>query len=142
MRVMVLVKSSPETEAAQAPTEQELAEMGQYNETLVNAGIMLDGEGLQSSAKGVRIDFAGGGRSAVTDGPFAETKELLAGYWIWKVDSMDEAVEWAQKAPFGEGAQLELRQIFEAEDFGEAFTPELQAQEQKLRERIQSQSQD
>ncbi len=140
MRVMVLLKSSPETEAGTLPTQQELAEMGEYNEALVNAGIMLDGEGLQSSAKGVRVDFAGGGKSAVTDGPFAETKELLAGFWIWKVDSMDEAVEWAKKAPFGEGAQLELRQIFEAADFGDAYTPELQAQDDKLREQIQSQS--
>ncbi len=140
MRVMVLLKSSPETEAGTLPTQQELAEMGEYNEALVNAGIMLDGEGLQSSAKGVRVDFAGGGKSTVTDGPFAETKELLAGFWIWKVDSMDEAVEWAKKAPFGEGAQLELRQIFEAADFGDAYTPELQAQDDKLREQIQSQS--
>ena len=142
MRVMVLVKSSLEIEAGTLPTEQELTEMGQYNETLVNAGIMLEGEGLQSSAKGVRIDFAGGGTSAVTDGPFAETKELLAGYSIWQVESMDEAVEWAKKAPFGAGAQLELRQIFDAADFGEAYTPELQAQDDKLREKIQSRSQE
>ena len=148
MRVMVLLKSSPETESGRLPTEQELAEMGEYNEALVNAGIMLDGEGLHPSSKGVRIDFSGD-KTSVTDGPFAETKELLAGYWIWKVESMDEAVEWAKRAPFGEGAQLELRQIFEAEDFGEAFTPELQAQEerhreqgQRLREQIQSGNQD
>ena len=138
MRVMVLVKSSPETEAGQMPTEQELAEMGQYNEALVNAGIMLDGDGLHPSTKGVRIDFAGSGKASVTDGPFAETKELLAGYWLWKVDSMDEAVEWAKKAPFGDGAQLELRQVFDAEDFGEEFTPELREQEDRLRERIQA----
>jgi hypothetical protein len=139
MRVMVLLKSGPETEAGTLPTEQELLQMGEYNETLVNAGIMLSGEGLQSSAKGVRIDF-GADSSSVTDGPFAETKELLAGFWIWKVDSMDEAVEWARKAPVREGAQLELRQIFEMEDFGEASTAEVQAQDAKLREQLESQS--
>jgi hypothetical protein len=133
MRVMVLLKSSPETESGRLPTEQELAEMGKYNEALVNAGIMLDGEGLHPSSKGVRIDFTGD-KTSVTDGPFAETKELLAGYWVWKVDSMDEAVEWAKRAPFEDGAQLELRQIFEAEDFGEAFTPELREQEERQRE--------
>jgi hypothetical protein len=133
MRVMVLLKSSPETESGRLPTEQELAEMGKYNEALVNAGIMLDGEGLHPSSKGVRIDFTGD-KTSVTDGPFAETKELLAGYWVWKVDSMDEAVEWAKRAPFEDGAQLELRQIFEAEDFGEAFTPELREQEEHQRE--------
>lgn len=133
MRVMVLLKSSPETESGRLPTEQELAEMGKYNEALVNAGIMLDGEGLHPSSKGVRIDFTGD-KTSVTDGPFAETKELLAGYWVWKVDSMDEAVEWAKRAPFEDGAQLELRQVFEAEDFGEAFTPELREQEERQRE--------
>lgn len=137
MRVMVLVKSSPETEAVQMPTEQELAEMGKFNEALANAGILLDGEGLHPSSKGVRIDFSGG-KTSVTDGPFAETKELLAGYWLWKVDSMDEAVEWAKRAPFGEGAQLELRQVFDAEDLGEALTPELREQEQRLRQQIES----
>ncbi|HEV2127090.1 MAG TPA: YciI family protein [Thermomicrobiales bacterium] len=139
MRVMVLVKSSPETEAGQMPTEQELAEMGKYNEALANAGIMLDGEGLHSSSKGVRIDFSSEGTTSVTDGPFAETKELLAGFWLWKVESMDEAVEWAKKAPFGDGAQLELRQVFDDEDFGEAFTPELREQEQRIREQSQTQ---
>lgn len=140
MRVMILLKSSPDTESGRMPTEQELVEMGKYNEALVNAGIMLDGDGLQSSAQGIRVDFTGNSTS-VTDGPFAETKELLAGYWIWKVDSMDEAVDWARKAPFGEGAQLELRPLVEPEDFGEAFTPELQEQEQRLRERIESENQ-
>lgn len=138
MRVMVLVKASPESEAGRLPTEQELAEMGQFNEALVNAGILLDGEGLHPSSKGVRVDFSGG-KTSVTDGPFAETKELLAGYWMLKVDSMDEAVEWARRAPFGEGAQLEIRPVFEAEDFGEGFTPELQEQEQRIREQIESQ---
>jgi len=138
MRVMVLVKASPESETGVMPTEQELAEMGKYNEALVNAGIMLDGEGLHPSAKGVRVDFSGSGKAAVTDGPFAETKELLAGYWIWKVESMDEAVEWAKRAPFGQGAQLELRPVFEAEDFGEAYTPEIREQEDRIRQQIQS----
>ncbi|MDQ4045105.1 MAG: YciI family protein [Chloroflexota bacterium] len=138
MRVMVLLKSSPDTESGRLPTEQELAEMGKFNEALVNAGIMLDGEGLHPSSRGIRVDFAGDSKTSVTDGPFAETKELLAGFWIWKVDSMDEAVEWAKKAPFGEGAQLELRPIIEADDFGEAFTPELREQENRLRERVKS----
>ena len=138
MRVMVLLKSSPDTESGRLPSEQELAEMGKFNEALVNAGIMLDGEGLHPSATGVRVDFAGEGKTSVTDGPFAETKELLAGYWIWKVDSMDEAVEWAKRAPFGDGAQLELRRVFEDADFGEAFTPELREQEARLREEIKS----
>lgn len=142
MRVMVLVKASPETEAEGAmPTEAELAAMGEYNEALVNAGIMLDGDGLTPSSQGVRVHFSGDKRS-VTDGPFAETKELLAGYWVWKVDSMDEAVEWAKKCPNPTGAEsvLELRPFFEADDFGEAFTPELRAQEDKLRERLQDNS--
>lgn len=140
MRVMVLVKASPETEAGAMPTEQELAEMGKYNEALVNAGIMQDGDGLHPSSKGIRIDFAGEGKAAVTDGPFAETKELLAGYWIWKVESMDEAVEWAKRAPFGPGGQLELRPVFEAEDFGEAYTPEIREQEDRIRQQLQAQS--
>lgn len=136
MRVMVLVKASPESESGQMPTEQELTEMGQYNEALVNAGIMQAGDGLHPSSKGVRIDFSGD-KPAVTDGPFAETKELLAGFWIWQVESMDEAVEWAKKAPFQEG-ELELRPIFEDADFGDEFTPELREQEQRMREQIQS----
>ena len=139
MRVMVLLKSSPQTESGETGSEQDFAEMGKYNEALVNAGIMLDGEGLHPSSKGVRVNFSNSGKTSVTDGPFAETKELLAGFWIWKVESMDEAVEWAKKAPFQEGAELELRRVFEAEDFGKAFTPELQEQENKLRERIQNQ---
>ncbi len=138
MRVMVLVKASQESEANTMPTEQELAEMGKFNEALVNAGIMLGGEGLQPSSKGVRISFSDSTSTSVTDGPFAETKELVAGYWLWQVESMDEAVEWAKRAPFEDGAQLELRQVFEAEDFGEGFTPELQEQENRLRDEIQS----
>lgn len=134
---MVLLKSDPDIESgAVAATEEDFAEMGKYNEALVNAGIMLDGDGLLPSARGVRIDFTGNS-TTVTDGPFAEAKELLAGYWVWKVESLDEAVAWARKAPFGDGAQLELRPLAEPEDFGEAFTPELQAQEQRLREQEQ-----
>lgn len=141
MRVMVLVKASPDSEKGVMPTEAELAAMGEYNEALVNAGIMLDGDGLTPSSQGVRVHFSGDKRS-VTDGPFAETKELLAGYWVWKVDSMDEAVEWAKKCPNPTGVEstLELRPFFEAEDFGEAFTPELREQEEKLRERLQGQA--
>ncbi len=140
MRVMVLLKSTPEIEAGAGGTEEAFAEMGRYNEALVNAGIMLDGEGLHPSSAGVRIGFEGG-KTTVTDGPFAETKELLAGFWMWKVESMDEAVEWAKKCPMNDGDQLELRRVFEDEDFGEAFTPELREQEAKLRERIQAQRQ-
>jgi hypothetical protein len=136
---MVIVKATKNSEAGVMPSEQLLTSMGQYNEELVKAGIMLDGEGLQPSAKGKRIRFASGSRSVV-DGPFAETKELIAGYWLWKVRSMDEAVEWARRCPDpmpGEEAELEIRPIFEAEDFGAEFTPELRAQEERLREQLQ-----
>ncbi len=136
MRVMVLLKATPDTESSRMPTEEELAEMGKFNEALVNAGIMLDGEGLHPSSTGVRVDFTGEGKASVTDGPFAETRELLAGYWLWKVDSMDEAVEWAKKAPFSAGDRVEIRRVFDAEDFGDSFTPELREQEDRLRERI------
>jgi hypothetical protein len=138
---MVIVKATKNSEAGVMPSEQLLASMGKYNEELVKAGIMLDGEGLQPSAKGKRIKFASGTRSVV-DGPFAETKELIAGYWLWKVRSMDEAVEWARRCPDpmpGEEAELEIRPIFEAEDFGAEFTPELRAQEERLREQLQQQ---
>lgn len=140
MRVMVLVKASAETEAGQLPTEQELADMGAFNEALVNAGIMVGGDGLKPSSAGVRIHFSGDKRT-VTDGPFAETRELLAGYWIWQVESMDEAVEWARRCPnpTGEESTLEIRPFFEAEDFGQEFTPELQEQEERLRKQIESQ---
>lgn len=138
MRVMVLVKATPETEANQMPTEAELAEMGRYNEALANAGIMLGGEGLHPSSKGVRISFDEG-KPSVTDGPFAETKELIAGYWLWKVDSMDEAVEWAKRAPFGPDDQLEIRQVFDPEDFGEAYTPEIREQEERIRRQTEQQ---
>ncbi|HYH11927.1 MAG TPA: YciI family protein [Thermomicrobiales bacterium] len=138
MRVMVLLKASADTESNRMPTEQELAEMGKYNEALANAGLMLGGEGLHPSSKGVRVRYAEG-KQSVIDGPFAETKELLAGYWIWKVDSMDEAVEWAKRAPFGPGDEVEIRQVFEPEDFGEAFTPELREQEARIRKQSESQ---
>jgi hypothetical protein len=135
MRVIVLVKANKDSEAGRMPTEQELAPMGEYNEQLVNAGIMLAGEGLHPSSKGKRVRFSGG-TQIVTDGPFAETKELVAGFWLWRVNSMDEAVEWLKRAPFGEGAELEIRPIFEFDDFGKEFTPELRAQEARLRAKI------
>lgn len=132
MRVMVIVKANEDSEAGVMPSEQILADMGKYNEQLVNAGVMLEGEGLHPSSKGKRVKFSSGNR-IVTDGPFAETRELIAGYWIWKVKSLDEAVEWLKKAPFDGGAELEIRQIFEAEDFGAELTPELRKLEERLR---------
>jgi len=135
MRVVVFVKANKESEAGQMPSEKILTEMGKYNEQLVNAGIMLAGEGLQPSSKGKRVKFSGASRTVI-DGPFAETKELIAGYWLWKVKSMDEAVEWLKRAPFDGGTEIEIRPIFEAEDFGAEFTPELRAQEERLREKI------
>jgi hypothetical protein len=128
------VKADKDTEAGVMPGEQLLREMGNYNEELVNAGIMLAGEGLHPSSKGVRVHFSGDKRS-VSDGPFAETKELIAGYWLWEVKSMDEAVEWARRCPnpTGEEGVLEIRPVFEAEDFGEEFTPELREQEDRIR---------
>ena len=137
MRVMAIVKASKETEAGVMPTTAELAEMGQFNEELVKAGIMLAGDGLQASTQGARVYYDGSKRTVV-DGPFAEAKELIAGYWIWQVKSLEEAVEWAKRIPFHDG-QVELRRAFEAEDFGEEFTPELQAQEQRLRDQLTSQ---
>jgi hypothetical protein len=132
MRFMVLVKASKESEAGEMPSQELLAQMGNYNEELVKAGIMLAGEGLHPSSKGVRVKFDGS-RRTVTDGPFAETKELLAGFWIWQCQSKAEAIEWLKKAPFDGGAEIELRPIFEMEDFGEAMTPELREQETRLR---------
>jgi len=132
MRVMVIVKASEESEAGQMPSTEELTEMGQFNEELVNAGVMLAGEGLQSSSKGVRVNYDADRNTTVTDGPFAETKELIAGFWILQVKDMDEAVEWMRRAPFREG-NVEIRQIFETEDFGEELTPELREQEDRLR---------
>ena len=137
MRVMVIIKANKESEAGVMPSEKLLTDMGKFNEELVNAGVMLDGEGLHPSSKARRVRFSGGNR-IVTDGPFAETRELIAGYWIWKVNSMDEAIEWVKRIPFdpdsveGDG-EVEVRQIFEAEDFGAEFTPELREQEDRVR---------
>ena len=138
---MVIVKATENSEAGVMPSEQLIAEMGKYNEELVKAGIMLAGDGLHPSAKGKRVRFSGEKRTVV-DGPFAETKELIAGFWIWQVRSMEEAVEWARRCPSpmpGEESELELRPIFEAEDFGEAMTPELKAQEDRLRDELERQ---
>jgi hypothetical protein len=132
MRVMVFVKANEESEAGGMPSKEILAEMGKYNEELVNAGIMLEGEGLHPSSKGKRVKFSGNQR-IVTDGPFAETRELIAGYWQWRVKSMDEAVEWLKRAPFDGGTELEIRPIFEAADFGDEFTPELREYEERVR---------
>ena len=132
MRVMVIVKASKESEAGEMPSEQLLRDMGNFNEQLVKAGIMQAGEGLHPTSKGKRVRFSGSSKTVI-DGPFAETKELIAGYWIWKVKSMDEAVDWLKRAPFDGGAEVEIRPIFEAEDFGKEFTPELRAQEDRLR---------
>ena len=136
MRVMVIVKASKDSEAGKMPSQQLLAEMGKFNEELVKAGVMLAGDGLQPSSKGKRVRFSGNKR-IVTDGPFTETKELIAGYWIWQVRSMEEALEWAKRCPNPhpdmENAELEIRPFFEAADFGEEFTPELRKQEEKLR---------
>jgi uncharacterized glyoxalase superfamily protein PhnB len=132
MRFMVIVKASKESEAGVMPSTELLAAMGKYNEELVKAGVMLAGEGLHPSSKGLRIRFSGKQR-AVTDGPCAETKELIAGFWLWQVRSREEAVEWLKRAPFDGGAEVELRPVFEAEDFGAALTPELHEQEERLR---------
>ena len=137
MRIMAIVKASKESEAGVMPTTAELAEMGQFNEALAKAGIILAGDGLKASKEGVRIYYDGSKRTVV-DGPFAEAKELIAGYWIWQVKSMEEAVEWAKRAPLKDG-QIELRRAFEAEDFGEEFTPELREQEDRLRNQLTSQ---
>lgn len=134
MRFMVIVKADPDSEAGVLPSTELLAEMGKYNEELVKAGVMLAGEGLQASSKGARVRFSGKKRTVI-DGPFAETKELVAGFWLWQVRSKEEAIEWLKRAPFQEG-EVELRQVFEDEDFGEEFTPELREQEQRLREQI------
>jgi hypothetical protein len=136
MRVMVLIKADKTSEAGVMPSEQLLTEMGKFNEELVKAGIMLAGEGLHPSSKGKRVRFSGGKRTVI-DGPFAETKELIAGFWIWQVKSMEEAVEWVRRVPNpmpgSEATEIEIRQVFEAEDFGAEFTPELRAQEERIR---------
>src|SRR4051812_47614570 len=141
MRFMIIVKASQDSEAGKMPRQELLAAMGKYNEELVKAGIMQAGEGLHPSSKGKRVRFAGG-QKRVIDGPFAETKELVAGFWIWKVKSMDEALEWLKRCPDpmpGEESEIEIRPIFEAEDFGAEFTPELRAQEERLRAEVERQ---
>src|SRR5512138_960270 len=137
MKFMVIVKATKDSEAGALPSQELLTEMGQYNEELVKAGVMLAGEGLQPSSKGARVRFSGGKRTVI-DGPFAETRELVAGFWLWKCDSLEEAIGWAKRCPnpHNEDCHIEVRQVFEAEDFGQAFTPELRAQEERLRGQI------
>ena len=141
MRVMVIVKATKNSEAGVMPSEKLLTEMGKFNEDLVKAGIMLAGDGLHPSSKGKRVRFAGG-KKTTYDGPFTETKELVAGYWIWQVKSIEEAVEWVRRCPDpmpGEEAEIEIRPVFEAEDFGKELTPELRAQEERLRVQLERQ---
>ncbi len=138
MRVMVLIKADQDSEAGVMPSEQLLTEMGAFNEELVKAGVMLDGDGLRPSSYGARVRFDDEGNASVIDGPFAETKELVSGYWVFEVSSREEAIEWARKAPF-RGGELEIRPFSTAEDFGEAFTPELQEKENELRETVAQQ---
>ena len=140
MRFMVIVKADENSEKGVMPTKKELADMGRYNEELVKAGIMLAGEGLHPSSKGVRVKFNGKKR-IVTDGPFSETKELIAGFWLWQVKSKEEAIEWLKRAPFDGGAEIELRQVFEDDDFGAEFTPELRQQEARVREMAEKNAQ-
>ena len=131
MRFMILVKANEQSEAGVLPEESLLAAMGKFNEELVKAGVMLAGEGLQASAKGARVRFSQGKRTVI-DGPFTETKELIAGFWLWEVKSKEEAIEWVKRGPF-DGEEIEIRQVFEADDFGEAFTPELREAEERIR---------
>jgi hypothetical protein len=140
MRVMVMVKATESSEAGEMPSEELFREMGRYNEELADAGILLAGEGLHPSSKGVRVRFSGKDRT-VTDGPFAETKELVAGYWLWKVSSMDEAIEWVRRCPnpMMEDSDIEIRPVYEMEDFGEALPPDVREQEERLRERTEDQ---
>lgn len=143
MRVMVIIKANKDSEAGVMPSEKLLTEMGNFNEELVKAGVMLAGEGLHPSSKAKRVRFTGGNR-IVTDGPFAETKELIAGFWLWKVNSIDEAVEWVKRIPFDpestpDGGEVEIRPVFEAEDFGDEYTPEARAQDDRLRAEIEKQ---
>ena len=133
MRVMVIVKASKESEAGVLPSEKELTEMGEFNDELVKAGVMLAGEGLQASSKGARIRFDKSGKKTVIDGPFAETKELVAGFWLWQVKSKEEAIEWLKRAPFRNGEEVEIRQVFEATDFGDNFSKELVEKEEAWR---------
>ena len=138
MRFMVMVRATRQSEQAMLPDEKLLADMGKFNEELVKAGVMLAGEGLQPSSKGARVRFSGSKRTVI-DGPFSETKELIAGFWLWQCKSKEEAIEWAKRSPNpfpGQESEIEIRQLFEAEDFGEEFTPELRKQEERLREQI------
>ena len=140
MRFMIIIKANKDTEAGVMPSEQLLTDMGKFNEELVKDGVMLAGEGLQPSSKGARVKFSGTNRTVI-DGPFTETKELVAGFWIWQVKSKEEAIEWVKRCPnpTGDEAEIEIRQIFEAEDFGAEFTPELQEQEARLRAQLAAQ---
>ncbi len=138
MKVIVFVKADADTEAGVMPTQQQLEDMGRFNEELVNAGVMLAGEGLRPTSHAARVRFDGKQRTVI-DGPFAETKELIAGFWIWQVRSMDEAIEWLKRAPFDGGAEVEIRPFFELDDFGSALTPELREQEERLAARIANQ---
>ncbi|WP_449428018.1 YciI family protein [Rhodanobacter umsongensis] len=141
MRCIVMIKATQASEAGVMPSEQLLTEMGRFNEELVKAGIMLAGEGLQPSSKGARVKFSGSSRSVI-DGPFAETKELIAGFWLWQVKSMDEAIEWVKRCPnpFDGESEIEIRQVFEADDFGAELTPELREQEARLRAQVAAKS--
>ena len=135
MRFMVIVKANKDSEAGVLPSKELLNEMGKFNEELAKAGVLLAAEGLQASSKGARVKFSGAERTVI-DGPFTETKELIAGFWLWKVNSKQEAIEWLKRAPFDGGTEVEIRQVFEAEDFGPALTPELRKKEQNLRARV------
>jgi hypothetical protein len=135
MRFMVIVKANKDSEAGVLPDQKILAEMGKFNEELVKAGVMLAGEGLQPTSKGARVRFEGPSKRTVIDGPFTETKELVAGFWLWQVKSKEEAVEWLKRAPFQEG-EVEIRQVFETEDFGDSMTPEMREQEERLRKQV------
>jgi hypothetical protein len=138
MRFIVLVPASPESEAGEMPSTEELAEMTKFNEELVKAGVMLAGDGLHPSSTGARVRFEGKERTVI-DGPFTEARELIAGYWVWECSSREEAIEWLKRAPFEGGVEVELRQIFEAEDFGEALTPELRAKNEQMRQQVAGQ---
>jgi hypothetical protein len=139
MRFMVIVKANKDSEAGVLPSREILAEMGKFNEELVKAGVMLAGEGLQASSKGARVRFEGKKRTVI-DGPFAETKELIAGFWLWQVKSKEEAIEWLKRAPFDGGTEVEIRQVFEAADFGAELTPELKERDERLRDQVKRQT--
>ena len=139
MRVMVIVPGNKDSEAGVLPSRELLAKMGKFNEELVKAGVMLMGEGLHPTSKGVRVKFSGE-KATVIDGPFIESKELLAGFWLWRVESMEEAIDWLKRAPFGGGVEIEIRPVFETEDFGENLTPELKAQQERLRKQATAKS--